>query len=227
VALVKNIKGQRSGRLLVKRFAYINNHRACWECLCDCGNKIVVTGKNLRNGNTKSCGCLNIDKIRARSRAKLEGQRFGRLTVTKLSHIKNQRTYWECRCDCGNTTAVTADKLKSGHTRSCGCLHIEIVKRITGKANPAWKGGVTPENHLIRSSAKYKNWRSKVFERGNWTCQMCGKRGGRLEAHHKFPFSKFPRIRFKIANGLTLCKKCHNRVKWEEIFVSIGMKIVE
>lgn len=31
-----------------------------WMCNCDCGNKTIVIGKNLRNGHTKSCGCLNI-----------------------------------------------------------------------------------------------------------------------------------------------------------------------
>jgi 5-methylcytosine-specific restriction endonuclease McrA len=96
---------------------------------------------------------------------------------------------------------------------------MEVARARTGKNNPSWKGGVTPENHLIRSSADYKNWRTKVFEKDNWTCQMCGKRGGRLEAHHKFPFSKFPRLRFKGANGITLCERCHNEIKWEEIFV--------
>ena len=34
------------------------HNRAKWECLCDCGKKIVVSGTNLRSGNTRSCGCL-------------------------------------------------------------------------------------------------------------------------------------------------------------------------
>lgn len=39
-----------------------------WKCLCDCGKEIVATGYNLRSGNTKSCGCYNIDRIVQRSR---------------------------------------------------------------------------------------------------------------------------------------------------------------
>jgi hypothetical protein len=218
---MKNIKGQKFDRLLVLRYLYSKKGRAHWLCLCSCGNKVIVSGKNLRNGNTKSCGCLNIDRIRERSRAKLENQRFGRLTVIELSYIKNQKTYWKCKCDCGNITIVVASKLKNGHTKSCGCLQKELMSKKIGKANSNWKGGITSEKYLIRSSIKYKIWRDKVFKRDNYTCQMCGKRGGKLQAHHKFLFSKFPRLRFTISNGITLCKNCHNKIKWEEIYFKI------
>lgn len=38
-----------------------------WQCLCDCGTQLFVTGTQLRNGNSKSCGCLNIELTKARS----------------------------------------------------------------------------------------------------------------------------------------------------------------
>jgi 5-methylcytosine-specific restriction endonuclease McrA len=214
---VKDIKGKRFGRLLVLRYLYLKRGKAYWLCLCDCGNKVIVDGGHLKSGHTKSCGCLNIDKIRERSRAKLKGQRFGRLVVIKFSHVKNGRTYWKCKCDCGNIAIVVANKLKSGHIKSCGCLRRETMSKRIGRANPNWKNSATSKNQLIRNSIKYKNWRDKVFERDNYTCQMCGKRGGKLQAHHKFPFSKFPMLRFEVRNGITLCEECHNRIKWEEI----------
>ena len=53
----------------------------------------------------------------------LTGQRFGRLTVIKKAKIhKDDGAYWECLCDCGNTTEVASKYLRSGLTKSCGCL---------------------------------------------------------------------------------------------------------
>jgi hypothetical protein len=54
----KNILGNKYGKLLVIELAEIKNRMAMWLCLCDCGNKVVVQGRNLRNNNTKSCSCL-------------------------------------------------------------------------------------------------------------------------------------------------------------------------
>ena len=72
-----------------------------------------------------------------------------------------------------------------------------------------WKGGVSSENKIIRSSKEIKKWRIKVFERDKYTCQKCFRIGRGLNAHHVKPFSMFPELRFDINNGLTLCKNCH------------------
>jgi len=62
------------------------------------------------------------------------------------------------------------------------------------------------------SSLKYKIWRMKVFIRDNYTCQVCKKVGGYLEAHHIKSWAKYPKLRYKIDNGITLCKECHNLI---------------
>lgn len=60
-----------------------------------------------------------------------------------------------------------------------------------------------------RTTKEYKDWRKSVYERDNYTCQKCGVRGGRLNAHHVKPWAKYPAHRFKVDNGLTLCVECH------------------
>ena len=57
----------------------------------------------------------------------LTGQKFGRLTVVRFDHKENGRKYYLCQCDCGNFKIVSNHSLKSGNTKSCGCLHKEIL----------------------------------------------------------------------------------------------------
>lgn len=86
-------------------------------------------------------------------------------------------------------------------------------KAIKGSNHYNWKGGVTSLNEKIRKSLEYREWRKAVFERDNYTCQNCGKRGGWLEADHIKQFAYYPNLRFAISNGRTLCKPCHRNTE--------------
>ena len=96
-------------------------------------------------------------------------------------------------------------------------IRIKISKAKKGKAHfnqrganhPLWKGGVTPKNERARKTMKYASWRDAVFARDNWTCKKCGVRGEKIHSHHIYNFADFPKLRTSIANGITLCKKCH------------------
>jgi ribosomal protein L37AE/L43A len=83
---------------------------------------------------------------------------------------------------------------------------------FSGKGGPNWKGGTTKLSKRIRGSAKFANWRKKVFARDNWTCQKCGQKGGNLHPHHIKLFSLYPKLRFRVSNGITLCNKCHKEL---------------
>lgn len=53
-----DLTGDRYGRLIVRDIASSSKGIVRWNCVCDCGRRVVVCGNNLKSGNTKSCGCL-------------------------------------------------------------------------------------------------------------------------------------------------------------------------
>lgn len=91
--------------------------------------------------------------------------------------------------------------------------------------NPNWKGGITKLVEKIRKCKKYKEWRTCVYRRDNYTCQDCEKKGGDLEAHHKKDFAKIIEENsiktlknaslckelWEVDNGITLCPDCHQK----------------
>ncbi len=79
--------GRRCGRLVVFRKSEVINSKGelYWVCLCDCGAEVVVNGCRLRNGNTRSCGCV-------RSDAKKTHGMTGNATYRSWNHMK-QRCY--------------------------------------------------------------------------------------------------------------------------------------
>lgn len=84
-------------------------------------------------------------------------------------------------------------------------------KGLHGEKNGRWLGGITPENTKLRNSLESREWARSVKERDNWTCQVCGKRGGDMHADHIKPWALFPDLRFDVSNGRTLCPPCHRK----------------
>ena len=82
-------------------------------------------------------------------------------------------------------------------------------ERQKGPKSHFWRGGVSSENKKLRASAQYKEWRKAVFERDDYTCVLCKKRGCELHPDHIKQFALFPELRFVVSNGRTLCAPCH------------------
>src|SRR5262245_4644675 len=115
---VVDITGRRFGRWTVIMLHPGRSHQAYWVCRCDCGVESVVLGAALRSGTTRSCGCLR----RERRVIDLAGIRYGRWTVIRQHAELSRRANWVCRCDCGVERVVAGLSLRSGISRSCGCL---------------------------------------------------------------------------------------------------------
>ena len=89
----------------------------------------------------------------------------------------------------------------------------QIARKLwTGENNPNWKGGYTKYPHEHTKSAMYKSWRKLVFERDNYTCQLCSKKGVFLHPHHKVSYTHYPDVRYNVNNGITLCVFCHKSI---------------
>lgn len=144
---VIDLTGQRFGKLVVLRMSedYIGTDgkkRFNWVCKCDCGNTIITRGYSLKSGHTQSCGCLKRDSIQD-----LIGKRIGRLVVLgQNGRAKDGRILLKCKCDCGNETNVRVHELRTGNTRSCGCIAKE-------------KTSVRNTKHGLSDKRVYTLWR--------------------------------------------------------------------
>jgi 5-methylcytosine-specific restriction endonuclease McrA len=123
----------------------------------------------------------------------------------------------KARCkDCGKPLSTYTGKrcIKCFIKNRVGENHPMYGVHRFGEKAPNWRGDkcITSINKRIRMSYEYRLWRETVFIKNDWTCQMCGIRGGNLEAHHIWSFTKYPELRFSINNGISLCVKCHKKI---------------
>lgn len=148
---------------------------------------------------------------------------------------KNPNRYWKGK----KLTKETKKKLSDSHKKLCvEGKNLPPSRRgisppqkgmkgfMAGSKNGMWKGRSTVTMQ-IRNIFEYRQWRSDVFTRDDYTCQDCGTRGCYLEAHHIKMFStildeyKIKSVEdarscselWNINNGQTLCNKCHNKTK--------------
>lgn len=59
----------------------------------------------------------------------IAGRRFGRLVAIQRTTHPRKRTPWLLECDCGNTVVAALDNLRSGYTKSCGCLRVDVTRQ--------------------------------------------------------------------------------------------------
>jgi hypothetical protein len=140
---IKDITGQRFGRLVVLKLDHIEkgkDRHSCWLCKCDCGNKKVINKTSLIGGKTKSCGCLRDEALKksyVKKFVNLNGKIIGRLTIIErgsdyISPNGYKRIQWLCKCECGNIKLISSSSLLSGNCKSCGCYQKDnIIKNVT------------------------------------------------------------------------------------------------
>jgi len=157
-----SIAGERFGKLTVIESVREGFNRTMWRCICDCGKENIVHRSGLVSGRIRSCGCLRVER--------LEGQRFGRLTVVEeVGRTQEKDVLWKCLCDCGNEKLATTGYLRYGSVQSCGCLGIEARKK--GVAEQIMKNCVEGTSLLALSNKPYigntSGIRGVYYDKGN------------------------------------------------------------
>jgi 5-methylcytosine-specific restriction endonuclease McrA len=207
-----DITGRVYGGLKVlSRHGRDTTGKTTWLCECYCGNQIVAVGLNLKSGNTTNCG-----KHKPPRRIDISKQTYGRLTAVSVYEVRDHKVYWLCECSCGNRTVVSLGKLRSGKTRSCGCLAREVsqanmltFRKTLEATSPRYRFDLTDEERKERGIRLGKGkWMRAVFERDGFRCQRCSDTN-RIHAHHIVSYSRFKDKRLDISNGITLCQECH------------------
>jgi hypothetical protein len=93
----------------------------------------------------------------------LTGQRFGRLVVATRGGTVRGHAGWNALCDCGNTLIVSGYKLRTGHTKSCGCLRAEVTGSLRRSDVVGYHGahqrlGPAKNHQCIDCGAQARSW---------------------------------------------------------------------
>ena len=130
-----------------------------------------------------------------------------RISNSEMGKIVSMKT----RKKIGNAYVKTQKRMKQ---------ITELGKSKKGKNNPNWKGGVSKlKVYKHYRNKEYLEWRKIVFERDNYTCQICANRSSRgnpvvIHPHHIKSYTNYLELRYDADNGITLCISCHHQVHW-------------
>jgi len=198
-----NMIEKMCGRFRVIKFAFFKQYPstkniAYWHCRCKCGNEKDVDGRNLRNGTTQSCGCLN-KEINSK---KMKGIPFTKDHKDNISKALKGRIFskewWQKISEAG-------------------------IGRSAGEKNPNWRGGISGKPYSFNFISEL---REKIRERDNYQCQICAKKEESLIGYdRKLPVHHidYDKTNDNSENLITLCHSCHsktsfNREYWKYYF---------
>jgi hypothetical protein len=113
-----------------------------------------------------------------------------------------------CSHVCANRYHLRQPKVRE-KLRAANLANGNRPPTMRGPDHPNWKGGITGTRARGTDQVAYKKWRRAVFARFAFTCQICGRRGGKLSAHHIVPWAECEALRYEPLNGECLCYACH------------------
>ena len=228
-----DIFNKRFGRLLVIGESEVKSKDGHykWICKCDCGTELLVSGNSLVRGVTKSCGCINRERLLGGGETHI-GWKGGvnkyNITLFK-TYASRLVLYEEVRKDLNGLLELRC--AYCGKWFSPGCSDVKnrlkalnssdmsenrlYCSKCCKDACPVFNRRVWPKGFKPATSREVQpELRQLVFERDNYTCQKCWRTNNEIEihCHHIDPVSQNPIESADMDNCITFCKDCHKEI---------------
>ncbi len=116
--------GKKFGKLLIEDIFKNEKNTKTARCKCDCGNIVNKDFYGIKDGKITSCGNCNQEYV---------GKKIGKLLI-KEYYFENNKSYFNCVCDCGNTIKILTSGFKKKRHMNCGkCDSQELIGKKYGK----------------------------------------------------------------------------------------------
>lgn len=186
---------------------YIGNSHPL-NCRCKvCGNEWSTSWSNLQN-KTGCKSCVIENRKLTLEKVKEMLYKINRNIVILSNEYHGSAVKLLCKCKLDDHEWMASwDNLKQGK----GCPKCGVA--INSRENHwKWNSELTDkEREDKRLDPQNALWRNTIFENNNYTCELCGKIGGVLNAHHKDGYHWCKERRLDLTNGVCLCEDCHNK----------------
>ena len=195
-------------------------------CSRQCANTITNAGKKKPTQLRRCAYCdkefvvkRGVNPKKRHCSHQCANQATAPIRATKISESLIRNTYAKGMKHTEELKAKMSARLRGNNYR-LGIPHTvetlrQAAERMKGSKNHQYVDGFCKERHgerrVLAQQLDYKLWRKTVFERDDFTCQICGRRGGKLQADHIKPWASYPELRFDVSNGRTLCVSCHRQ----------------
>lgn len=137
----------------------------------------------------------------------LIGKRFGRLTIVRLeARHRSNRKIFVCRCDCGSECLKRYDHLKSGASKSCGCLRDEAIR----KSLDIQRNGATRDGKQTRTYRIWSGMKKRCFNHNCKSFKYYGARGISV-CDRWMEYKNFLSDMGEAPEGMTLERSNNNR----------------
>jgi 5-methylcytosine-specific restriction endonuclease McrA len=208
-------------KIKVKNLSENSNKKVKVKCP-NCGKIRETYYKSYIKSKTDMCQPCTVKTTQSKTLS--PGSKYNMLTVIKPSSESGKSI---CLCDCGNKKEVDNYQMKSGKTKSCGCLkkeNFKNAKKVKGEHHGMWLGGSSSKRERLMQSKKYKDWRDFVYRKYNYKCQKCGQKGYDLNCHHIKPYNQYEELATDKSNGTIFCESCHKKFHYIYGYKDFGEK---